>query len=429
MKKTAKRFAVVLCLIMMLSLAGVPAFAAVAEVAEAASPVEYTLKADEAETSLWAYEIGGAAYFKLRDIAMVLDGTEQQFDIDWIPEYREVDLAEGEAYTQAGGELSAPALTGNAAARYTDCSIRCRRNWDNILAYLIDGRHYVKLSDLAAVMGFSSECDPEARTAGIDTSPEAGTAAYTGETIDNIALMDGGNSYFLDDDGVLVVRYADGTEAQVPVTLETAGNETWTGRSAEESGVYIAGEKTGVAYCDARGAVRVLTSEDKGETWETSEVVARSEGVSQMYIGFNTPSDGWLVVCQFHGMGSESHYLYRTSDGGVTWTQIGNTNDLYARMLTGAGFATGNIGFMCYRFETDFSPAVCRTTDGGLSWEKVAVDVPEEFGAYYSETALSPVFSGADGVLPVELKNNGGDTVTIFFTTGDYGDTWTYSPA
>lgn len=251
-------------------------------------------------------------------------------------------------------------------------------------------------------------------------------------SIDNIALINAGNSYSTDEDGNVVLCYKNGeTISKAPIVLQSDGSDYDLGQSVDEAGFYISKEKTAIAYGGIYGdAVYVLTSNDMGKTWEKSEIIARGVGTSQMYIGFITPDDGWLVLCSFHGMGHEDNFIYRTADGGKTWEQIGNPNDLYARMVTGAGFVNDRIGFLCFRFEfADFSPAICRTLDGGQTWEKLYMDLPEKFEQYYSKTPLSPVFNGADGVLPIELKNADGDCVTIYLTSTDYGKTWTYDEA
>lgn len=431
MKNANKRLSLIMTAVLVFSLLNTPVLAAVGTLDVAATPVQYTLSVDGKSVSLWAYEIDGGVYFKLRDIAMALSGTEKQFDVSWIPENKEVDLGAGYAYTPVGGELSKPDHIGNDAARYTDYSIRSMSGWGNILAYLVDGTHYVKLSDLAAVMKFASSYNEENHTAQIDTSPEIGTAKETGTVFDNIELANSGNSYSLDEDGTVILYYKNREiKSRAPLVLKPAGSDYASDQSVDAAGFYISERKTAIAYGGLYGDPGyVITSDDMGKTWEKSEVIARNIGVSQLYVGFNTPDDGWLVVSSFHGMGHEDNYIYQTADGGKTWTQIGNPNDIYARVVTGAGFATNQIGFLSYRYEfKDFEPAIYRTLDGGYTWKKLYVELPEEFDDY-NKTPLSPAFHGADGLYPIKLSNGDGDYATIYLKSTDYGKTWMYDEA
>ncbi len=53
------------------------------------------------------YKINGNNYYKLRDIAAYVDGTEKQFDVSWNAAEKRIDLTSGKAYTWVGGELGA----------------------------------------------------------------------------------------------------------------------------------------------------------------------------------------------------------------------------------------------------------------------------------------------------------------------------------
>lgn len=64
-----------------------------------------------------AYLIHDNNYFKLRDIAYVLDGSGKQFDVQWNEQTNSIDLVPGKGYTAVGGEMeqNADGLTPLAA--------------------------------------------------------------------------------------------------------------------------------------------------------------------------------------------------------------------------------------------------------------------------------------------------------------------------
>lgn len=49
-----------------------------------------------------AYNINGSNYFKLRDLAKILSGTEKQFEVTWNNENKAIELISDKAYTAVG---------------------------------------------------------------------------------------------------------------------------------------------------------------------------------------------------------------------------------------------------------------------------------------------------------------------------------------
>jgi beta-lactamase regulating signal transducer with metallopeptidase domain/photosystem II stability/assembly factor-like uncharacterized protein len=253
----------------------------------------------------------------------------------------------------------------------------------------------------------------------------------SGETADGTAYsrkMDGtiinwrdnGCSYSLDSAGNVTLSYDNGkTAAKAPLTLQPGGSV-----SADAVGFYISSEKTAIAYGGADETVTVLTSDDMGKTWSSADILLDGAEASWNCIGFTSQNDGWLVICSFVGMGREQHYIYMTADGGKTWKPVsGNVNDIYAGMLSGAGFASDKVGFLCFRYETDFQPAICVTRDGGLTWSRLSVSLPKEYDGY-NKTPLSPALDGTDIILPVLLTDDSGEAGTVYLVSDDEGETW-----
>lgn len=126
-----------------------------------------------------AYNIKGNNYFKLRDVANLLNGTNAQFDVIWDDEKKAINLKSNTAYSTNDSisldEIKDPVATGTTSTIYKDGG--------KILAgaYNISGNNYFKLRDLAAIFNFGVIWDDETKTIGIDTSKPYEYPAATSE--------------------------------------------------------------------------------------------------------------------------------------------------------------------------------------------------------------------------------------------------------
>jgi len=122
------------------------------------------------EKPLTAYNIRGSHYYKLRDIACLLDGTGVQFEVIWDEIQRSIEIIRGESYTPVGGELE---IAPNTSRRYSQTASDIfidgnRREFD---AYHIEGNNYFRLRDIAQFMGFNVDWNEATLTVIIDTPP------------------------------------------------------------------------------------------------------------------------------------------------------------------------------------------------------------------------------------------------------------------
>ena len=119
--------------------------------------------------------------------------------------------------------------------------------------------------------------------------------------------------------------------------------------------------------------------------------------------------------------------LLLSSDGGETWREIGTPYDQHISVLTGAGFASQEVGFISYRYFEDAGPDIWRTTDGGETWSRLEIELPEEYqGGHF--TPLSPSFDGLNGVYPIEMLAGDETERIICLYSRDGGLTWSFSP-
>ena len=126
-----------------------------------------------------SYTINGNNYFKLRDIANTLSGTEKQFNVIWDSSIGWMDsfgsgqgairMTAGEVYTPVGGEMTA----GDGVAKQctlNNSPIYLGEQQVNLTAYTINGNNYFKLRDLGATFNFNVSWDGVNNAIVINTS-------------------------------------------------------------------------------------------------------------------------------------------------------------------------------------------------------------------------------------------------------------------
>jgi len=117
-----------------------------------------------------AYNINGSNYFKLRDLAMALNGTNKPFEVVWDDKAKAISLISGKKYTPVGGELSPGSGIPEVKAILTDSKIFLDGSEVFLTAYNIGGNNYFKLRDVAKAFNFGVTWDSTTSTIGIDTS-------------------------------------------------------------------------------------------------------------------------------------------------------------------------------------------------------------------------------------------------------------------
>jgi beta-lactamase regulating signal transducer with metallopeptidase domain len=130
----------------------------------------------------------------------------------------------------------------------------------------------------------------------------------------------------------------------------------------------------------------------------------------------------WAVVCTGPSAGMGNADVCTSTDGGRSWW-VGDRNAMYPGTVTGAGFASSKVGFMSYRYFIDQGPEISRTLDGGKTWKRMTVDIPDNLKEYRM-TPLVPTFTGLSGTYPIELYDNAGNSSVAYLTTVDGGMTW-----
>ena len=121
------------------------------------------LTVDGAEKNAEIYNINDKNYFKLRDIAAMLNGTGSQFSVEYDAEAQMISITTGAAYEPTGGEL----VVGE------DKSDSCMVSGQKVMidgetaeltAYNLGGNNFFGLRDLGEALGFDVDYDADTRT-------------------------------------------------------------------------------------------------------------------------------------------------------------------------------------------------------------------------------------------------------------------------
>ena len=129
------------------------------------------IKVDGSLRELEAYSINGNNYFKLRDLAHVVNNTDKNFEVKWDGDKKAIRLTSKKGYTPVGGELSRgdgkDKLVQPTRAKVYKDGVEISLN-----SYSINGNSFFKLRDIAKAFDIGVTWDGKANTVGIDTGKE-----------------------------------------------------------------------------------------------------------------------------------------------------------------------------------------------------------------------------------------------------------------
>ncbi|HSB66010.1 MAG TPA: hypothetical protein VLD65_05480 [Anaerolineales bacterium] len=287
-------------------------------------------------------------------------------------------------------------------------------------------------------------------TAAPTTPPENAIQHYPGGqefTVTNIWMVDANTGWAIGGLGALVGDH---------VLFTTDGGNTWkdvtppepqpaTGQMKSALGYFQDASTAWVTYFMGGGSPvasqpAVWRTTDGGANWTASQPLDVN-GLSEIYVPtmmqFYGQQSGWILVHVGAGMNHDYIAIYRTSDGGASWTRIIDPyidGGVQSCTKNAIHFTTPKRGWLtgdCNGVKTGV--LLYQTNDAGSTWQEVTLPGPAGSPDLFSNQNIAcgtynPFFFGEDlGILSVQCSNYGGAAITYsyyIYTTQDGGSTW-----
>ena len=126
---------------------------------------------DGEEVKIGGYLINANNYYKLRDLAALLNGTDKEFNVVFDKEKKQIALELGKPYEKLDTDLQEMKHDKTKAKMVTNTILVDGKEVE-LKAALIDQNNYVKLRDLGAVVGFKVDYNKETQAIIVDTKAE-----------------------------------------------------------------------------------------------------------------------------------------------------------------------------------------------------------------------------------------------------------------
>ena len=119
-----------------------------------AAPTNDKLTVNGTAADPTVYKIGDSNYFKIRDVAALLNRSEKQFAVGYDGTKNAVTATTGQGYDKQTGDLAGAATGGNQSADPSNDAIYVDGQKIEAEVYKINGSNYFKLRDLGKALNF-----------------------------------------------------------------------------------------------------------------------------------------------------------------------------------------------------------------------------------------------------------------------------------
>lgn len=166
---------------------------------------------------------------------------------------------------------------------------------------------------------------------------------------------------------------------------------------------------------------------DGGSSWTSSLAPFSYAGLQ-----FLDASNGFAMADLGAGAGSQGVAIYKTTDGGATWQVVFQHEPGADKSLPLGGqkygftFLNASRGWIGGSIPMDNYIYLYVTQDGGATWSEAGLTLPAGYESAQTGNYAPIFFSANDGILPVNLVLPAEPGIAaVFFITHDGGLTWT----
>ena len=217
-----------------------------------------------------------------------------------------------------------------------------------------------------------------------------------------------------------VLRTANGGKTWFKTNLDGITSDGLNGFFLDEANAWIlapSGDQTS-------GSLHHTT--DGGVTWTSAQVPF---GGGSLY--FTDESSGWVMVGLGAGMSHMAVAIFRTSDGGSTWTQVftddpnalnANNSLPFVGDKTGLTALDGERAWVSGAEPVSDFIYIYMTEDGGEHWVGQEPPMPNGFAGAMTYAFPPVFFSSSEAVMPVGVYSQ--NSATVIYVSHDGGQTW-----
>lgn len=205
--------------------------------------------------------------------------------------------------------------------------------------------------------------------------------------------IEGPNTYKINNDKCSISFDSGESWDDIPLEMnELCSNEGgYPYKNKLQDGSYVITSKyTAISYGGTNEVpLSIIYSSDSGKTWNTSKVDVDHElkCVRVKIVTFINDKCGYIIATNDKTMSVESKFIYKTNDGGNSWSKVNVDTDITGHLLYNAGFVSENVGFLSMVSHDE--PIIYRTDDGGKTFEEVKVEVKDDMSVQPSVPYIS----------------------------------------
>ena len=393
------------------------------------------LRADGKTIACEKYNIDGSNYFKLRDIAWLVNGTGSQFSVGYDEVKKTVSIVTGEEYVPDGSEMDLSGGDKSATAKPSTQPILINGTVRSDLSvYNIGGNNYFKLRDLGTALGFKVDYDAASNTAIIISKMAPSPTEWLTE--EYITKGNDGSSSrsvtVYNQEGRMVSYHSENENYKEETVyrydelgrqIGASSTDTWYGG---EGGPDVYRNKSTRVY-DIWGNLARETSEGDGDVI-TEYIYTYDENGKELSYTYRTNAGESTTIYRYDGNGYLSRMESTYMDDSVYYTDY--VRDAAGRTLKETTYSnSGEISYtQVYTYDKNGNNTKLVYTSGSgtvmtytYTYDAKGNLTHEEVDSPYSKSVTDYVYDKGGRMVRMERKDSDGSSVLGLYQFDDEG--------